>query len=116
MSIEDIAQLEPDPQTEPRFCEYCEDLEILIALLAADLIEQWERADPRDNWKHTGEHPPRRQPPPPAQPYRTPQATIDAFWYVVRLDDPDYLARWLVQHPLDATALQALWEAKHVVA
>jgi hypothetical protein len=49
-----------------------------------------------------------------AKPYRTPQATIDAFWYVAGLDDSAYLAGWLAQHPLDAPALQKLWEAKHV--
>jgi hypothetical protein len=47
------------------------------------------------------------------RPYRTPQATIDAFWYVVRLDNPDYLTRWLAQHPLDASALCKLWEGKN---
>src|SRR5437016_9814027 len=98
-------------------CELCgcaiEDFEELIYLRAADLIAQWERADPRDNWKYTGEHPPRGLPAPPAPPYRTPQATIDGFWYVAGLGDADYLTRWLAQHPLDVTALQKLWEAKH---
>ena len=48
--------------------------------------------------------------------YRTPQSTVDAFWYVVRLEDPEYLTRWLAQHPLDAPALQKLWEAKNAGA
>jgi hypothetical protein len=113
------ADIEPDP-IEIERCELCgcaiEDFEALIYLRAAELVEQWERADPRDNWKHTGEHPPRRQPVPPAPPYRTPQSTIDAFWYVAGLDDPEYLTCWLAQHPLDVTALQKLWEAKHAGA
>jgi hypothetical protein len=112
------AELEPDPiEIEP--CELCgcaiEDLEELIYLRAADLIAQWERADPRDRWRHTGEQPPRTVEPSPtaAQPYRTPQSTIDAFWYVANLNDADYLKRWLAEHPRDVTALQKLWEAKH---
>ena len=114
------AMLEPDPiEINPRPCELCgcpiEDLEELIYLRAADLIAQWERADPRDRWRHTGEHPARtiETPRAAAQPYQTPQSTVDAFWYVVRLDDPDYLARWLEQHPLDASALCKLWEGKN---
>ena len=88
---------------------------VVRMLRAADLIAQWERADPRDCWRHTGEHPPRtvETPRAAAQPYQTPQSTVDAFWYVVRLDDPDYLARWLEQHPLDASALCKLWEGKN---
>lgn len=53
---------------------------------------------------------------PMAKPYRTPQSTIDAFWYVTRLDDPDYLAGWLAQHPRDVARLQKLWEARHARA
>jgi hypothetical protein len=50
--------------------------------------------------------------PPPTQAYRTPQSTIDAFFYVVRLDDPDYLKRWLARHPDDAAHLLKIWKAK----
>jgi hypothetical protein len=45
--------------------------------------------------------------------YRTPQATVDAFFFVTRLDDPDYLARWLDQHPRDEKFLCKLWKAKN---
>jgi len=114
MTVADDVMLEPI-DVDPPTCEQCgcviEDLEELIHLRAAELIERWERDDPHDNWKHTGE-----QPAPPALPYRTPQSTIDAFWYVVCLDNPDYLTRWLAQHPLDAPALIKLWEGRHVVA
>jgi hypothetical protein len=116
--IDAPADIEPSPiEIEP--CELCgcaiEDLEELIYLRAADLIAQWERADPRDAWRHTGEHPPRAiiEPRSAPDPYRPAQSTVDAFWYVVRLDDPDYLANWLAQHPLDAPALIKLWEGKH---
>jgi hypothetical protein len=35
------------------------------------------------------------------RPYHTPQSTIDAFWYVVRLKDEARLKRWLDDHPYD---------------
>ena len=44
--------------------------------------------------------------------YRTPQATVDAFFFVVRNHDIDYLAHWLMEHPLDALQLKKLWEAQ----
>jgi hypothetical protein len=104
-------------------CERCgcaiEDLEELIFLRAADLLTQWELADPRDAWRHTGEQPPRSdaEPIPQARPYRsTPQATEDAFKYVVSLNDPDRLARWLAEHPLDAPYLLKIWERKNALA
>jgi hypothetical protein len=114
------AILESEP-IEPEPCELCgctADLEDLIYLRAADLIAEWERADPRDAWRHTGEQPPRMIEPVPTavQPYRTPQATIDAFWYVASLDNPEYLTRWIAQHPSDASALYKLWEGKHARA
>lgn len=63
--------------------------------------------------------PSKRSPPaargPEPKPYRTPQSTIDAFWYVVRLEDPDYLKRWLERHPRDAETLCKLWEGKNAV-
>jgi hypothetical protein len=74
---------------------------------AADIVQRWEEADPRDRWKHTGEPRPKaaRDRTASATRYRTPQATVDAFWYVVRLDNADYLARWLRSHQGDARAL-----------
>jgi hypothetical protein len=110
----------PDPiEAGPLLCELCggeiEDLEALILLLAADLVERWESADVRDNWRHTGELRPKPVStfPEHTRPYSPPQSTVDAFWYVVRLDDPEYLKRWLAQHPRDVATLQKLWEGKH---
>ena len=86
-----------------------------------DLVKQWELADPRDRWKHTGE------PPPPAsvrnsdisarpadkpQQYRTPQATVDAFFYVLKTKDAAGIAEWLAAHPQDERHLQKIWEQK----
>jgi hypothetical protein len=35
------------------------------------------------------------------RPYRTAETTIDAFWYLVQLNDPDRLEAWLFDHPKD---------------
>jgi hypothetical protein len=51
-------------------------------------------------------------PPTSLRPYRTPQATIDAFWYVVGLRDPERLKAWLRERPNDAPTLLKLLECK----
>jgi hypothetical protein len=135
MSIEDIAELEPDPlEIDSRPCGecgctidrhqrvdtpegpefFCEDIEIQIHLAAADLVRQWELADRRDRWKHTGEQPPKASDQRTAakQSYRTPQSTIDAFLYVVSLRDRDYLGKWLARHPADRAELLRIWKGK----
>jgi hypothetical protein len=45
------------------------------------------------------------------EPYRPAQSTIDAFWYVVRLDDVGRLKVWLADRPKDAPLLLALLES-----
>jgi hypothetical protein len=130
MSVVAPFEREPDPiEIDTPLCELCgctiEDLEELIYLRAADLVTHWESADPRDAWRHTGEPPPpasvrnsdiSAKPASATRHYRTPRATIEAFWYVASLDDADYLKRWLAQHPRDVETLQKLWEAKHAGA
>jgi hypothetical protein len=84
-----------------------------------DVMSRWELDDPRGRWKHTGEAPPpaevRSGPLQPAMfsgpPYRTPQSTVDAFLYVARLDDSEYLARWLADHKRDGMFLLKTWKA-----
>lgn len=49
------------------------------------------------------------------RPYRTPQSTEDAFLYVVRNYEVDYIKRWLDDHPRDREHLIALWERKAAV-
>jgi hypothetical protein len=49
------------------------------------------------------------------RPYRTSQATIDAFWYMVRLNDPDSLEAWLRARPSDAATLLKLYEERENV-
>jgi hypothetical protein len=44
--------------------------------------------------------------------YRTPQSTVDAFWYVARNHDADCLARWLRDRPQDAGYLRKLLAEK----
>ena len=46
------------------------------------------------------------------RPYRTPQSTIDAFWYLVRLNEPDRLKAWLEARPMDAPTLLRLYEER----
>jgi len=86
-----------------------------------DLVRQWELADSRDGWKHTGEPPPAAavrnsdisaRPADKALPYRPPQSTIDAFWFVVSLCDPGRLKTWLSDHPQDEPFLLKLLKGK----
>jgi hypothetical protein len=46
------------------------------------------------------------------RPYRTAESTIDAFWCLVRLNDPDRLETWLLDHPKDAPFLYELLQAR----
>jgi hypothetical protein len=102
-----------DTPEGPEF--FCDDLETQIHLAAADLVKQWELADPRDRWRHTGEPPPKASAPNARpEPYRAPQSTVDAFKYVVSLNDADYLARWLANHPADAPELFKIWKSNNV--
>jgi hypothetical protein len=68
---------------------------------AARLVRQWELADPRDRWRHTGELPPAPEPerPPVSSRPRIPQSTLDAFALVLGTGDRNYLAEWLRDHP-----------------
>jgi hypothetical protein len=83
---------------------------------AIDIVRRWELTDLRDRWRHTGELAPPApirnadiQSEPPKRAYQTPKATINAFWYVLRLGDSKHLATWLAQHPLDAPNLHKIW-------
>src|SRR5882672_11400846 len=126
-----IVEFEPDPiAIDPRPCAicgctidlhfrvdtfdgpefFCQDLEVLIHLRAADLVRQWELADPRDVWRHMGDAPPPasvrnstigEKPAKAQRPYRTPQSTVDAFWHVVREGNTEKLESWLANHPSD---------------
>jgi hypothetical protein len=137
-----LAVLEAEPiQIDPRLCElcglaidqhvrvdtpggtesFCEDIEELERRAesktqkeVADIVRRWELADPRDRWKHNSEARPKASAPPEPSPwsYRTPQATIDAFKFVVRLDDIARLRTWLSDHPKDAPYLLSLLEGQ----
>ena len=80
---------------------------------AAQLVSQWTLADPRDAWSLTGDRPPTDairnsaifEPVFRPRCFSPPQATIDAFKYVVSLGDADYLAKWLRDHSDVAPAL-----------
>ena len=49
------------------------------------------------------------------RPYRTPQSTIDAFWYLVQLNDPARLKAWLQDRPQDRQTLRNLYEERQNV-
>jgi hypothetical protein len=135
MITADLIILEPAPiNIDPGPCQLCgrtidehfriDTFEGSIFLCengADDLVCQWELADPRDRWKHTGEPPPTAavrnsdisaRPADKPQPYRTPQATVDAFWFVVSLCDPERLKSWLSDHPQDEPFLLKLLKGK----
>jgi hypothetical protein len=44
--------------------------------------------------------------------YRTAKSTIDAFWFVVRENNPDNLSAWLAARPRDAAHLHQIWKEK----
>jgi hypothetical protein len=46
------------------------------------------------------------------RPYQTAQSTIDAFWYMVQLNEPDRLKAWLEARPLDAPTLLKIYEER----
>jgi hypothetical protein len=89
-------------------------VEELIFLRTDELVVQWELADPRDRWRHTGELPPApAATPPPAKPSDRPaKSTISAFWYLVQLNEPDRLEAWLADHPKDAPFLYELLQVR----
>lgn len=49
------------------------------------------------------------------RPYRTPQSTIDAFWYLVQLNDQARLKAWLQDRPQDRQTLRNLYEERQNV-
>jgi hypothetical protein len=140
MSIAGAAELQP-LEIDPRPCEWCgltidqhrmvddgEGLEFFCQDLSlneltlpelerrAELIRQIEVAEIFARLEAMDDPSKRRlQPPAAAPPYRTPQSMVDAFFYVARLNDADYLKRWLKRHPRDAETLCKLWEGKNAV-
>jgi hypothetical protein len=112
------ADISPDEMTLP---ELKRRSELRRQEEVAAMVKQWELADPRDRWKHTGEPAPppevrngpadplpRREP----KPYRTPQETADAFLYLVSLGEPERLDAWLAARPQDVPSLLELLESK----
>jgi hypothetical protein len=91
----------------------CEALDVEIALRAAETVRGWELSDPRDRWKHTGEHKPKvRSMATKPTPYAPPQSTVDAFLHVAALDDIKRLEAWLDDHRRDAPILLKMLKAK----
>jgi hypothetical protein len=78
-----------------------DELDEYDRLEIARRIERWEEAD------HLLPKPAATKKPI----YRTPQSTIDAFWYTANTE-PGTLTDWLLDHPLDAPFLRKLAEAR----
>jgi hypothetical protein len=49
------------------------------------------------------------------RPYQTAQSTIDAFWYLVQLNDPARLKAWLQDRQQDRQTLLKLYEERQNV-
>jgi hypothetical protein len=97
------AVLEPEPiEIEPRPCEFCG--------LTIDQHRMIDDEPPPPEIVRNSDISGKQANTPP--PYRTPQATVDAFWYVVSLCNPERLKAWLVDHPQDAPFLLKLLEGK----
>jgi hypothetical protein len=94
-------------------CTCIEAIEEIVFLRGSDFVARLEMADPRDRWKHTGELPSSFIAEPPLKnEYRTPQATLDAFFgWIVRQDEATQ-AHWLAEHPKDAPLIRKLWREK----
>jgi hypothetical protein len=72
--------------------------------MAAEIVARgWEAAD--EKRQGTGVKRPKD--------YRPAQSTIDAFWYLVRLKEPDRLAVWLDDHPREKSYLLKLLETSN---
>jgi hypothetical protein len=90
------------PPHEMTLPELGQRAELIRQIEVAAIMARMEAADVRCE-------PPARAEP---RPYRTPQATIDAFWYVVGLGDPERFKAWLAARPDDAPFLLKLLEGK----
>jgi hypothetical protein len=111
---------ELDPiEIDPRPCELCgltidrhemvDDGEGPVFFCTGEIDDaaQPEIAEPRDRRPE-----PQRRP----EPYWPAESTVQAFWYVARNHDADYLARWLADQPADAPYLLKIWERKNARA
>jgi hypothetical protein len=82
-------------------------LDLVYPMAAAEydrrnIYQRWEAEDAS-----------RPKPPTPPKPeYRTPQATIDAFFGWIVRQDKDVQERWLAEHPKDAPYLRKIMESK----
>ncbi len=94
-------------------CTCIDAIEEIVFLRTSDFVTWLEMADPRDRRMHTGELPPVVIAEPPSKnQYRTPQATLDAFFgWIVRQDEATQ-AHWLAEHPEDAPLIRRLWREK----
>jgi hypothetical protein len=132
-------ELEPDPiEIDQRPCElcgltidrhdmvddgegpifYCPDLspdEMTLVELErrAELRRQEQVAAIMARWEAQDALAPCEPVPPrEPEPYRPAQSTVDAFWFVVGLRDPERFKAWLADRPKDSPFLLQLLESK----
>jgi hypothetical protein len=133
-----LVEIDPAPiEIDPRPCELCgltidrhqmvdlgegplfycidlnpNDLTTLELERRAVLIEREEvraimaRMDAMGGWP--ADIPPPREP----EPYRPAQSTVDAFWIVVEMQEPERFKAWVADRPKDAPLLLQLLEGK----
>jgi hypothetical protein len=106
---EAFAAADLPPEADHELSQACERE---IMLRAANLVQQWELADPRDRWQHAGEARPKPSAVPPRrEPYELLEVVKQAFWFVATRE-PEKLKAWLARHPDDAPALHKIWKAR----
>jgi hypothetical protein len=76
----------------------------------ADLIRQIEIAEIMARMEAM-DSPAEIHPPRAPEPYRPARSTVDAFFYLVRLDDLERIKAWLADRPTDAPLLLAMLES-----
>lgn len=107
--LAESAGVADDDEVQRRIANAFAPTEMLEFDCDALLVLQWKLADPRDRWRRPGELSENRKTSPAK--YRPPQATIDAFKFMVSTGNAEELAAWLRRHPDDAPALVGLLEA-----
>jgi hypothetical protein len=135
-----LVEIDPDPiEVDPRPCECCgltidrhkmvdedgegpvffcadpDEMTLLELERRAELRRQEEVADILARWEALDvEIASRRGPLPPREPapYSPAASTVNAFWYVVGLADPERFKAWLAARPDDAPFLLKLLEGK----
>jgi hypothetical protein len=109
----DRHQMVDDGEGPEFFCLALDDMTLPELERRAELIRLIETAEIFARLEAMDD-PSTRPPAPRAEPrpYRTPQATVEAFFFVVAMQDPQRLQAWLADHPRDAAFLMKRLQEK----